>query len=189
MTAARLGTAAPIHLQPEHESLTPGGAPLERSVDMLYLEALFTDEVRAEDGTYWFSTPEGGWMSEEVVRERAKAVEVPPPSGLRDTDAPDFPSRTPLNGMRVGDVVTAAVIQGGAKAAGILVDVGCAWDGLLPVANPLLPRQWKRVIKPHFPLGGTVDVRIAHIDFSPLARFPLVLELAGEVEDEVAACL
>jgi len=189
MTASRLGTAAPIHLQPEHEPLTPGGPPLERSVEMLYLEALFTDEVRAEDGSYWFSTPTGGWQSEEVVRTRATAVEVPPPCGLRDTDAPDFAGRTPLAGMRVGDVVRAAIIQGGAKAAGILVDVGCAYDGLLPVACPLTPKQWKRIIKPGFPLGGAVDVRIARIDFSPLARFPLVLELEGEVEAEVATCL
>jgi hypothetical protein len=194
-----LGRHAPLRLEAEHQGATPGAPPLERSVGMQYLEALFSDVVVAEDGEYWFTCPEGGWVSGEIVRERAREVEAAPVRGLRNPDEPGFAAKPGLLDLRVGDVFEDAVIQGGAYCSGILVDIGAQWDGLLPVAPTAVrgdggvtmadtAATWRR-LKELYPLrGGKVTVRVARIDAAPLARFPLVLEPVG-VSPEVAACL
>lgn len=188
MRAARLGRHAPIYLEPEHQAAVPGGPPLERSVGMQYLEALFSDVVEPEDGAYWFTVPPGGWTDSEVVRKRATQVEESPfVTGLRNPDEPGFAGRTRLLDMRVGDTFEAGVIQGGAYVAGILVDVGCDWNGLLPVDQAGGGKAW-RALRDDFPLGGTVAVRVAAVNPAPLARFPLLLEIVG-AREEVAACL
>jgi len=188
MRAARLGRQAPIHLEPEHQSATPGGPPLERTVGMQYLEALFSDVVTDEDGLYWYTKPEEGWQAEEIVRDRAPEVEAPPLSALCDVDAPDFHARTPLSALAIGSTFEAATVQGGTFTAGILVDIGATWNGLLPVDTATGGGRAWRGLKGAFPLGKAVHVRVARVDAAPLARFPLVLELVG-ADDALASCL
>lgn len=171
------GDATTLDLGIQYQVPNPEDGPLERRVGTLYLEALFSDEVSDADAAYWFCEPPGGWPT-EPKRVRA-AVRVAPEAvtAVRPAGAVGEAPRTPLLEVRVGDTLTGP-IAAATFTAGILVDVGAAYDGLLPVASDTA--AWKAV--GGLRVGQEVAVRVAKVLYSPVARFPILLELVAPAE-------
>lgn len=168
-----------VDLGPTFKVPDPEKGPLERRVSVQFLDALFSDEINEEDAAYWFTCPPGGWEEQErKVLLKAKRVDVPrSQQGLRPADEPSAATRTPLLSLRVGEILDGTVC-GMALSTGIHVDVGARYNGILPVKSDF--RSWNKKLKGKLRMGDKCRVRVAKIIYSPLCRFPLVLEIVDE---------
>lgn len=170
-----------VTVDPENPLPNPQLGDMERAIGLPYEEALFLDDVDAEAQAYWFTEPEGGWQTEKLRLRRMEEVpaqEAEAEDEFRHTGA-DAVGRAPLSELREGAVVEGEVVAN-ILYHGAQVDIGAAWDGLLPIAE----EQWPEVGTSLAP-GTRVQLRIHRVRDDQLFRFPIQLAAVDPALAEV----
>lgn len=115
-------------------SLTGG---LQRNVSTTFGDAIFSDEVEPEAQQWWLNPPPGGWPKEKKRLLKAKTA----PLDYNFIEDEMFhqewlaEGRKPLSSLKPGDIIKGRVIKTLLRE-GVQIDVGCEWDGLLPIYQP-----------------------------------------------------
>lgn len=167
-----------IDLGPQYQEMNPELGPLSRRVETTFLEGIYSEKVNLEETDYWFTEPEGGWTSENVVGIRARKEATDEISAIHFG-----PGRTELHELKEGEVM-AGIVSSLMYNHGVQVDLGAQHDGLIPVRG----EEW---VEDHFRskygvslgvselfyIGQAVKVRIHRINLRPRCRFPIQLEV------------
>lgn len=145
----------------------PEEGPLERRVNLTYLEALESELTSNEDMEYWFEPPPGGWNQEPIRYQKAKEAPYESPTG-RNFGAGRIPIDRFYVGQEIRGEVSRIMLYNGAQ-----VDFGADFDGLVPI----IEAQWVQGVRERITVGTQVRVRIHAMRDPNWFRFPVQLEL------------
>ncbi|KAI3426172.1 hypothetical protein D9Q98_008549 [Chlorella vulgaris] len=165
-----------LTMDPENPTLEQEpGVPLERVVGMPYEEALFLDDIEPEAQQYWFTEPADGWKTKKVRMRKLEEATVGMESlanSFGHTGAA-LEGRLSMDELREGQLLTGTVVAQ-MLSHGIRVDVGCAYDALLPMEED----GWEEMpadVAELVAIGGEVEVRVHRLRNPRYFRFPIQL--------------
>jgi len=110
---------------------------LQRNVSTTFGDAIFSDEVEPEAQQWWLNPPPGGWPKEKRRLLKAKTA----PLDYNFIEDEMFhqewlaEGRKPLSSLKPGDIMKGRVVKTLLRE-GVQIDIGCEWDGLLPIYQP-----------------------------------------------------